>query len=78
MEAGALIQAIQATAGELLTAIQVFDVFTGSKLGDNKKSVAISMVYRHKDRTLTEEDITTVHDRVLEVLEQTFAAELRK
>lgn len=78
VEAGALIQAIQATAGELLTAIQVFDVFTGSKLGDNKKSVAISMVYRHKDRTLTEEDITTVHDRVLEVLEQTFAAELRK
>lgn len=78
VEAGALIKTIQSTAGELLTAVQVFDVFTGSKLGDNKKSVAISMVYRHKERTLTEEDITTVHDRVLDALEQTFAAELRK
>ncbi|GIP22488.1 phenylalanine--tRNA ligase subunit beta [Paenibacillus sp. J22TS3] len=78
VEAGALIKAIQSAAGELLASVQVFDVFTGSKLGHNKKSVAISMVYLHKERTLTEEDITTVHDRVLEVLEQTFAAELRK
>ncbi|WP_068615613.1 phenylalanine--tRNA ligase subunit beta [Paenibacillus tuaregi] len=78
VEAGALIKAIQSAAGELLASVQVFDVFTGSKLGHNKKSVAISMVYLHKERTLTEEDITTVHDRVLEVLEQTLAAELRK
>ncbi|MGZ7441740.1 phenylalanine--tRNA ligase subunit beta [Paenibacillus sp. TH7-28] len=78
VEAGALIAEIRQTAGELLEDVQVFDVFTGSKLGEGKKSVALSLVYRHKERTLTDEEVTAVHDRVVAGLTQTFAAELRK
>ncbi|MNO65721.1 Phenylalanine--tRNA ligase beta subunit [compost metagenome] len=78
VEAGALITSIKETAGELLESVQVFDVFTGSKLGEGKKSIALSLVYRHMDRTLTDEEITAVHDKVVATLEQTFAAELRK
>lgn len=76
--AASLIKAISESAGELLEGVQVFDVFTGSKLGENKKSVALSLVYRHKERTLTDEEITEVHGKAVAVLEQTFAAELRK
>ncbi|MNE80726.1 Phenylalanine--tRNA ligase beta subunit [compost metagenome] len=78
VEAGSLITSIKETAGELLESVQVFDVFTGSKLGEGKKSIALSLVYRHMDRTLTDEEITGVHDKVVATLEQTFAAELRK
>lgn len=78
VEAGALLNAIRNTAGELLEELNVFDVYTGSKLGENKKSVALSLVYRHKERTLTDEEITSVHGQVVSMLEQTFAAELRK
>lgn len=78
VESGALIAAIRQTAGELLESVEVFDVFTGSKLGEGKKSVALSLTYRHKDRTLTDEEVTEVHDSVVAALEQTFAAELRK
>lgn len=78
VEAGALIASIRDTAGELLESVQVFDVFTGSKLGEGKKSVALSLVYRHKERTLTDEEVTAVHDLVVARLSQTFAAELRK
>ncbi|MNI30407.1 Phenylalanine--tRNA ligase beta subunit [compost metagenome] len=78
VEAGALITSIKETAGELLESVQVFDVFTGSKLGEGKKSIALSVVYRHMERTLTDEEITAAHDKVVETLEQTFAAELRK
>ncbi|MOA05837.1 Phenylalanine--tRNA ligase beta subunit [compost metagenome] len=78
VEAGALITSIKETAGELLESVQVFDVFTGSKLGEGKKSIALSLVYRHMERTLTDEEITAAHDKVVETLEQTFAAELRK
>lgn len=78
VEAGALIAEIRQTAGKLLEDVQVFDVFTGSKLGEGKKSVALSLVYRHKERTLTDEEVTAVHDRVVAGLAQTFAAELRK
>lgn len=78
VEAAAMIASIKQTAGELLESVEVFDVFTGSKLGEGKKSVALSLVYRHKERTLTEEEITAVHETVVAALEQTFAAELRK
>lgn len=78
VQAGDLIGTIRQTAGELLESVEVFDVFTGSKLGEGKKSVALSLVYRHKERTLTDEEITAVHEAVVGALEQTFAAELRK
>ncbi|WP_042163887.1 phenylalanine--tRNA ligase subunit beta [Paenibacillus gorillae] len=67
-----------ATAGELLESVRVFDVFTGEKLGADKKSVALSLVYRHADRTLTDEEVTELHGKVVAELEQSFAAELRK
>lgn len=78
VEAGALIAAIHETGGEWLESVQVFDVFTGAKLGEGKKSVALSLVYRDKERTLTDEEVTTVHNQVVDRLSQTFAAELRK
>lgn len=65
-------------AGELLESVRVFDVYTGEKLGAGKKSVAISLVYRHADRTLTDEEVTELHGKVVLQLEQSFAAELRK
>lgn len=65
-------------AGELLESVRVFDVFTGEKLGAGKKSVAISLVYRHGERTLTDEEVTALHGKVVLQLEQSFAAELRK
>jgi len=78
VEAGAMLHAIREAAGELMQTVQVFDVFTGSKLGDDKKSVAMALVYRHRERTLTDEEITEVHSRVVSRLEEQFGAELRK
>lgn len=67
-----------ATAGELLESVKVFDVYTGEKLGADKKSVAVALVYRHAERTLTDEEVTELHGKVVAELEQSFAAELRK
>ncbi|MFD1953656.1 phenylalanine--tRNA ligase subunit beta [Paenibacillus thailandensis] len=76
--AASLILKARETAGELLESVKVFDVFTGEKLGAGKKSVAISLVYRHNERTLTDEEVTELHGKVVASLEQSFAAELRK
>ncbi|WP_138752578.1 phenylalanine--tRNA ligase subunit beta [Paenibacillus sinopodophylli] len=65
-------------ARELLESVRIFDVFTGEKLGAGKKSVALSLVYRHGERTLTDEEVTELHGKVVLQLEQSFAAELRK
>jgi phenylalanyl-tRNA synthetase beta chain len=75
---GALTKAITAAAGELLESVKVFDVYTGDRIGSDKKSVALALVYRHGERTLTDEEVTEAHARVLAQLEQSFGAELRK
>lgn len=78
VEAGSLLELIKQTAGKWLEHAEVFDVFTGSKLGEGKKSVALSLIYRHMERTLTDEEVAKAHESVIQALEQTFAAELRK
>ncbi len=76
--AGKLTETAWAIAGELLESVRVFDVYTGDKLGAGKKSIAISLVYRHAERTLTDEEVTELHGRVVLQFEQSFGAELRK
>ncbi|WP_027087781.1 phenylalanine--tRNA ligase subunit beta [Cohnella panacarvi] len=75
---GALTAAIEASAGELLESVRVFDVYTGDRVAADKKSVALALVYRHAERTLTDDEVTAAHGNVLARLEQSFAAELRK
>ncbi|HEY4429671.1 MAG TPA: phenylalanine--tRNA ligase subunit beta [Paenibacillus sp.] len=76
--AGDLLASIRANGGTLLQSVQVFDVYTGGKLESGKKSIAISLLYRHGEHTLTDEEVGEVHDKLLSSLQQTFGAELRK
>lgn len=76
--AGHLLASIRENGGTLLQNVQVFDVYTGGKMESGKKSVAISLLYRHTEHTLTDEEVGEVHERVVSALQQTFGAELRK
>ncbi|AIQ46049.1 phenylalanyl-tRNA synthase subunit beta [Paenibacillus sp. FSL R7-0273] len=76
--AGHLLDVIRNNGGTLLQSVQVFDVYTGGKMESGKKSVAISLLYRHTEHTLTDEEVTEVHEGVVAALQQTFGAELRK
>ncbi|WP_261302360.1 phenylalanine--tRNA ligase subunit beta [Paenibacillus andongensis] len=75
---GHMEQTIAEVAGDLLESIQVFDIYTGERLGANRKSVAIALVYRHAERTLLDEEVTELHAKVVQTLEQQYEAELRK
>lgn len=73
-----LLETIRENGGSLLQSTQIFDVYTGGKMESGKKSVAISLMYRHTEHTLTDEEASEAHDKVLEALQQTFGANLRK
>ncbi|MDO4517597.1 MAG: hypothetical protein Q4B78_00135, partial [Bacillota bacterium] len=45
---------------------------------EGKKSVAFTLVYRAKDKTLTDDEVTPVHEKVLKALESELNAVLRK
>ena len=55
--------ALEEGAGELLESIALFDVFTGTQIGEGKKSLAYNLVFRADDRTLTEAEATEARDR---------------
>ncbi|SDS13655.1 phenylalanyl-tRNA synthetase beta subunit [Paenibacillaceae bacterium GAS479] len=76
--AAALAAVVREAAGELLESVKVFDVYTGEKLGEGRKSVALALVYRHPERTLTDDEVTAAHASAVSALEQSFSAELRK
>jgi phenylalanyl-tRNA synthetase beta chain len=48
---------IQASAGEYLEAIQLFDVYQGKQVPDGFRSLAFSLLYRAADRTLTDAEV---------------------
>lgn len=78
LEAGALVEAVRRAAGDTLEEVRVFDVFEGEQLGADRKSVALALRFRHPDRTLTDEEIAGVHERIVAALVEQFGAELRK
>ena len=68
---------IQANSEGLVESYKLFDVYTGSQIADGYKSVAYSITYRSKDKTLTDEDVAKVHDKILSELETKLDAKLR-
>lgn len=75
---GDMMKEIVRAGGDLLESVDVFDVYTGENVGAGNKSVAISLVYRHKERTLTDEEVAERQDAIVAALERSFGAELRK
>ena len=70
-------QCIEAAVGELLESIELFDVYTGSQIAEEEKSVAYSLMLRAPDRTLTVEECDAAVQRALDALEKDFGAKLR-
>ena len=65
----------------LLARIELFDVFSGNEgqgFGAGKKSLAYTLTYRDKTRTLTNDEITVVHAKIRERLQRELGVELRE
>lgn len=72
------IEAIAKENGKkLLESFNVFDIYTGESIGEEKKSVAFSMTFRAKDRTLVEAEINDIVSSVISDLENKIDAHLR-
>jgi len=70
-------KAIKKAGGNLLVNYEVFDVYENAILGD-KRSIAYSLTFGSNDKTLTDEEVLPIVDKIVEALEKNFKAELRK
>ena len=52
-------------------------MYKGKQIAEGKKSIAYAIVYRRDDKTLTDEEVNKVHEKILRSLEHKLGAELR-
>ena len=62
---------------EYLESFALFDLYEGAQIKDGYKSVAYTIVFRAKDRTLEEADVSAAMEKILKALEE-MEIELRK
>ncbi len=77
VSAQTLIDQIRKSGGRLLTDIDIFDVYTGENVGENEKSVAFSLTFKDPNKTLTEEEVTTVFEKIITEVQNKIGAVLR-
>ncbi len=63
--------------GKMLESVKLFDVYQGSQVKEGYKSLAYTLTFRLKDRTLTEADITSVMKKIMNGLDR-MGVELRQ
>lgn len=62
---------------EIIEGIELFDIYRGDQIEKGKKSVAFSIIYRSYERTLTDNEINTIQELIINDLESSFDAKLR-
>jgi len=78
---GDIVKVIAAANERLLEKVELFDLFMendAKELSQARKSLAYSLTYRDKNRTLTNEEVTAAHARIRERLRNDVGAELRE
>lgn len=69
---------IKENGGKLIENINLFDVYKGKQIPDGMKSMAYSIVFRAEDRTLTDQEVNKVMDKILSTLKESLNAKLRE
>lgn len=70
-------KAMTKAAGQNLTQITLFDVYTGKQVEEGKKSLAFSLTFQSNDKTLTDAEIDPAIEKIVAKLQKDFNANLR-
>ena len=63
-------RSVRGAGGELLPRAEVFDVYRGEQLGEGSVSLALHLEFRAPDRTLTDEDVAPVREKIVAALRE--------
>lgn len=69
---------IKKNSGKILEDVRLFDVYKGKQVPDGTKSIAYSITFRAEERTLTDDDVNKVMEKILNGLKTRLGAQLRE
>lgn len=75
--AGDIQKTIEDNAGKLLKDVTIFDLYQGEHLEEGKKSIAFRLLYFDPERTLTDDEVETSYQSILNVVKEQHQAALR-
>ena len=78
VEVGQIEKLIIKKSKKLLESAKLFDIYRDEKIGENKKSVAFSLIFRNKNKSLSDEEINPIMEAIIAELKKQLGAELRK
>jgi phenylalanyl-tRNA synthetase beta chain len=71
-----VLHGVRRAGGDELDGAEIFDVYTGSQVGEGRRSLALALSFRSLQRTLTDEDVAPARERIVAALAE-LGGELR-
>jgi len=75
--AGDIKDAILENNASLVKKVDIFDVYSGDNLPDGKKSIAYSLYFQHKDKTLTDKEVEELYQEIIQTMNEKYGAYVR-
>jgi len=66
LPAAVVVEAIRSQKIKELDGVELFDLYTGAGIPQGKKSIAVRIRYRSPDRTLTDDEVTPLHTKIID------------
>lgn len=77
IEVASIAAVMKKAGGKNVEKVELFDIYRGPQVGENKKSVAFSVMLRCSDRTMTDEEADSVKSKITKALSERFGIVLR-
>ena len=77
MTSGEILELMRGYESPVIESIELFDYYKGKNIPPDKKSLGFRIVYRSKDRTLTDNEVESLHGTLVEYILNKTAGELR-
>ena len=72
-----IVSIIKETGGSLVANVELFDQYLGAQIPKGSKGLAYSIEYRANDRTLTDEEVSGLHGKIMDSLARQLDAKIR-
>jgi phenylalanyl-tRNA synthetase beta chain len=72
-----VLSVVREAGGSLLAGARIFDLYHGDQVGEGRKSLALALAFRAADRTLSDEDVAPLRERIVAALHERLGGELR-
>ncbi|QTL98580.1 phenylalanine--tRNA ligase subunit beta [Iocasia frigidifontis] len=77
INSGEILRLLKREAGDILKKVEIFDLYEGDQIPEGLKSLAFKLLFQAEDRTLRDEEVNELFNKILKLLRNFFSAEIR-